>query len=74
MKRAIIRPETCQTCQPCTIELNCTMGAIYREDPADKPWIDLYRCSGCMKCKNFCPHQAVQEILQPCNGKPKNAW
>jgi len=43
------------------------MTAVIRESPADKPWIDFYRCSGCMKCKKFCPNGAMDEVLQPCN-------
>jgi Pyruvate/2-oxoacid:ferredoxin oxidoreductase delta subunit len=50
------------------------MEAAFREDPADKPWIDFYHCSGCMKCKANCPAEAIIEISHPCDGKPRMGW
>ena len=50
------------------------MHAFFREEAADKPWVDFYRCSGCLKCKPACPFNAIEAILQPCNGKGKIGW
>ena len=74
MKKALIQPEKCNNCSPCAIEANCTMNAIIRETSESKPWIDFYRCAGCMKCKTFCPYEAIVEIIQPCNGKSRMGW
>ena len=52
MTRALIRPDKCSECQPCEVERQCAMKAVFREDPNERPWIDFYRCSGCLKCKN----------------------
>jgi hypothetical protein len=27
-----------------------------------------------MKCKSFCPKEAVVEITHPCNAKPGKGW
>jgi len=53
---------------------NCSMKAAFKESEADKPWVDFYRCSGCMKCKGFCNFEAIIEITQPCDGKGKMGW
>ena len=75
MKRALINPELCKNCQPCMAEQACsTMHAFFREKPTDKPWVDFYRCSGCLKCKPACPCDAIEVIMQPCNGKGKIGW
>jgi TPP-dependent indolepyruvate ferredoxin oxidoreductase alpha subunit len=74
MKRALIHPERCTNCQPCIAQLACERQAIFREAPADKPWVDFYRCSGCLKCKATCPASAIQEISQPCDGQPRAGW
>ncbi|MFQ3548167.1 MAG: hypothetical protein SNJ70_00260 [Armatimonadota bacterium] len=74
MKRALIKPEKCNNCSECAVMIKCTMEAVIRENIEDKPWIDFYRCSGCMKCKGYCDHSAIEEITQPCNGKGKIGW
>lgn len=74
MKRAIIDSKKCKSCKVCEVEVKCTMNAPFRESPEQKPWIDFYKCSGCMKCKTICPNGAVNEIIQPCNGKGKLGW
>ena len=74
MKRAIINPLQCKSCAPCNVEINCEKKAIIRENEVEKPWIDFYKCCGCMKCKSFCNNSAVLEISQPCDGKSRKGW
>lgn len=74
MKRALIRPERCGNCEECRIEKNCPNKAVIREAGDRKPWIDFYKCAGCMKCKLYCPNGAVEEIAQPCTGKARPGW
>jgi MinD superfamily P-loop ATPase len=74
MKRALIKPDKCQNCQPCEIEKDCPMQAVFRESMMEKPWIDFYRCSGCLHCKMVCPNKAIEEISHPCDGKGRMGW
>ena len=73
MKRAMIQPEACRKCQPCEVEVQCPMQAVFREE-GGRPWVDFYRCSGCLKCKAFCPHHAIEPLAHPCDGKPRRGW
>ena len=50
------------------------MKAFFRESPEDKPWVDFYRCGGCLECKPRCPAHAIESIDQPCDGKPRKGW
>ena len=54
-------------CPDCVVEANCPKKAIIREDIIDKPWVDFYKCSGCLKCKILCSYNAICEITQPCH-------
>ena len=74
MKRAIIKPDICKNCVTCFIEENCGNMAIIRESTEDKPWIDFYKCRGCMKCISYCQNKAVGEISHPCDGSPSKGW
>ncbi len=74
MKRAMIKPDQCQNCAACNIQINCEKKAVIREAPDDKPWIDFYHCAGCMKCKLYCRNDAVEEVTQPCSGKGRMGW
>lgn len=74
MKRALIQQVICGNCDPCRVEIGCPMKAIFREEVADRPWVDFYRCSGCLKCKPLCPNQAIEVITQPCNGRGRMGW
>ncbi|MBL8027370.1 MAG: 4Fe-4S binding protein [Fibrobacteres bacterium] len=74
MKKAIINPHKCQSCELCIVIEECFRRAPFRESQKEKPWIDFYKCSGCMKCKKLCPHGAVDDVIQPCNGKGKSGW
>ena len=74
MKRALIQPQTCTGCVPCIIEEICDKHAIIRESKEEKPWVDFYMCAGCMRCKAYCPYNAIEEITQPCNGQRKMGW
>ena len=74
MTRALIRPEKCGDCQPCEVERRCSMKAVFREDPQEQPWIDFYRCSGCLKCKTFCPNDAIEAIRHPCDSRARLGW
>lgn len=74
MKRALIDPERCSNCQPCRVEQACEMQAVFREQPEERPWVDFYRCSGCLKCKATCPNGAVEEVHQPCTGGARMGW
>jgi MinD superfamily P-loop ATPase len=74
MKRAVIKPEKCKNCEVCLIEINCSKTAVIRESKKDKPWIDFYKCSGCLKCMTYCKNDAVMEISHPCSGKAQKGW
>lgn len=74
MRRAIIMPDTCKNCETCLVEVNCVNSAIIRESMEDKPWVDFYKCRGCMKCIGYCPNSAVGEMTHPCNGSPSQGW
>ncbi len=74
MRRAIILPDTCRNCETCLVEANCVNLAIIRECKEDKPWVDFYKCRGCMKCFNYCQNSAVGEVTHPCNGSPSQGW
>ncbi len=50
------------------------MDAVIREAASSRPWIDFYRCAGCMKCKSYCANRAVEEIAHPCDGKGRMGW
>ena len=70
----MIIPDKCNNCIPCEIEISCPKKAILREEITDKPWIDFYKCSGCLKCKDFCKFQAVKELLRPCSENNLRGW
>jgi Fe-S-cluster-containing hydrogenase component 2 len=53
---------------------NCPMKAVFREEESEKPWVDFYRCSGCLKCRPLCPSGAVRSITQPCDGSARRGW
>jgi TPP-dependent indolepyruvate ferredoxin oxidoreductase alpha subunit len=74
MKRALINPALCTGCENCAVAAVCERKAILRETVQDKPWIDFYQCSGCMKCKTACPHNSVEALLQPCTGTRRMSW
>jgi len=74
MKRAIIKPDLCSNCPECAVIAACDRTAIIRESVQDKPWIDFYQCTGCLKCKPACPQHAVEELLQPCTGTRRMSW
>jgi len=75
MKRALIDPDKCKSCDPCSVETNCPQqNVIIREDKADKPWIDFYKCRGCMKCKQFCENGAILEEIKPCDPSAMTSW
>jgi Pyruvate/2-oxoacid:ferredoxin oxidoreductase delta subunit len=74
MKRALIRPDKCTNCMPCEVEGQCENQAVLREEPDERPWVDFYRCSGCMKCKAVCVCGAIEEIAQPCDGRARLGW
>lgn len=74
MKRALIVPEACAGCIPCAVEETCANHAIIRESQDDKPWIDFYKCSGCLRCKALCRYGAIEDISQPCNGQGRMGW
>lgn len=67
MRRALIVPEKCMACEECQVGIKCENNILIRENIKDKPWIDLYMCRGCMKCLNYCPNGAVEELVRPCS-------
>ncbi len=74
MKRPIIVPEKCQNCPVCKIQEECPKNAVIREHIQEKPWIDFYKCSGCMKCIVFCNNRAIQELSKPCDSQGRSGW
>jgi len=74
MKRVMIVPKKCQNCPTCEIEIICPKKAIFREEPNEKPWIDFYKCSGCLKCKPLCRSEAVECLARPCSEKNLGGW
>ena len=74
MKRALIQINKCVNCERCEVLDGCPMTAVFREAAQDKPWVDFYRCSGCMQCKTWCVAGAIEELTQPCTGRRKMGW
>ncbi len=74
MRRAIINPDKCQNCEQCQITLLCKEDVVIREQASDKPWLDFYKCRGCMKCLRYCQFGAVEELAQPCDANQKMSW
>jgi len=74
MKRAMINPEKCHRCNTCEVEAKCPEKAIIREEQTDMPWIDFYKCRGCMECKLFCRHGSVLEEAKPCDRNSLRSW
>lgn len=74
MTRAIVNPAVCKGCLPCSVETDCPKKAVIRETTEDLPWIDFYKCSGCLKCKMYCPNNAIDEVTHPCDGKARKGW
>lgn len=74
MKRALVQSDKCANCAPCPVQEKCGRRAVFRETEQEKPWVDFYRCSGCMVCKTVCRFGAIVEIAQPCTGRPKASW
>lgn len=74
MRRALIDPRRCQACRPCPAQMACDAQAFFREQPDEPPWIDLYRCRGCLRCLTACPARAITEIVQPCDGHRRPGW
>jgi Pyruvate/2-oxoacid:ferredoxin oxidoreductase delta subunit len=74
MKRVMINPLKCKNCIICKVEIDCPKKAILREEKNDKPWIDFYKCSGCLKCKIFCTEKAIEELTRPCSESNKAGW
>ena len=74
MKRALIQPRKCHNCQLCEVARLCPMTAVFREIQDERPWVDFYRCSGCLKCKILCVNDAIEAIIHPCNGQAVMGW
>ena len=74
MKRALIDPKICRKCDVCEINAKCPQKAIILEEKNDMPWIDFYKCRGCMKCKQLCKNSAVLEEIKPCDGSFSPSW
>jgi len=74
MKRAIINPEKCNNCDNCAVNEKCPESAVIRESKTDKPWIDFYKCRGCMKCKSFCTNGSIIEEAKPCDMSSLKSW
>ena len=74
MKRALIDPDKCKNCETCAVNADCPEKAVIREEKNDRPWIDFYKCRGCMKCKQYCLNDAILEELKPCNGGFAQSW
>ena len=74
MKRAMIDPKICRKCDVCEVDANCPQKAVILEEKNDTPWIDFYKCRGCMKCKQFCENGSVLEEIKPCDGNSLRSW
>jgi MinD superfamily P-loop ATPase len=70
----MIDPAACNNCPDCLVGTKCEKAAVIRESADEKPWIDFYKCSGCMKCTVYCGYGAVTEISRPCTGKAAKGW
>ncbi len=74
MKRALVDKTKCLNCVQCAVEQNCDVFAVIREVPEDIPWIDFFKCRGCLKCKKYCKGNAISEETQPCNMGMRQTW
>jgi len=74
MKRAMVDPQICKKCDVCAINARCPQNAVLLEQINDTPWIDFYKCRGCMKCKTYCKHGSILEEVKPCDGKFSSGW
>jgi MinD superfamily P-loop ATPase len=74
MHRSLIDTNKCLKCKVCLVEKNCESHAIIKESEDDKPFVDFYKCTGCLKCKVVCKGRSIEIITQPCTGKPKMGW
>jgi Fe-S-cluster-containing hydrogenase component 2 len=74
MQRALVLIRTCLNCRPCPPEEQCQMKAFFRDPPDEKPWVDFYKCGGCLKCKPLCPANAIEPISHPCDSKARRGW
>ena len=50
------------------------MQAFFRETPDEKPWVDFYKCGGCLNCKPLCPARAIEAISRPCDARGRRGW
>ena len=74
MKRALINPKICRKCDDCEVNAKCPEKAVILEEKNDTPWIDFYKCRGCMKCKLFCRYGSVLEETKPCDKNSLRSW
>ena len=74
MKRAMVDPKMCNNCDICEVDAKCMEKAVIREDKTDKPYIDFYKCRGCMKCKQYCKYSSILEETKPCDRNFLKSW
>jgi len=74
MKRAMVEPKACKKCDVCEVDAKCPQKAVILEDKNNIPWIDFYKCRGCMKCKLYCKQGSVFEETKPCDGRFSPSW
>jgi len=74
MKRSMVDTKICRGCDICEVDAGCPQKAVIPEEKNDKPWINFYKCRGCMKYKTLCKNGAVLEETKPCDEKFTKSW
>ena len=67
LKSAVAEAKRCTVSNPCTYcevcQLMCPDLCIIRDEETSAIVFDLNYCKGCGLCANYCPHNAIEMVL-----------